>query len=99
MERKWKMSLKAGYEIPIEEATLVWAMQQIDSGKLGEIDPATIATWWHEREPVAQVLEPQLIESEKLEPLLSKEEQPLVRLPQSELDQKLATILDQPESE
>jgi hypothetical protein len=74
-------------------------MQQIDSGKLGEIDPATIATWWHDRKPVAQALEPQLIESEKLEPLLSKEEQPLVRLPQPELDQKLATILDQQESE
>ncbi len=99
MERKWKMSLKAGYEIPIEEATLAWAMQQIDSGKLGEIDPATIATWWHDREPVAQVLEPPLIESEKLEPLLSKEEQPLVHLPQPELDQKLATILEQQESE
>src|SRR6266851_4394291 len=89
MERKWKMSLKAGYEVPIEEATLAWAMQQIDTGKLGEIDPATIATWWHDREPVAQALEPQLIESEKLEPLLSKEEQPLVRLPQPELDEKL----------
>jgi hypothetical protein len=95
MELKWKMSLKAGYEIPIEEATLDWAMQQLDTGKLGDVDPATIASWWHDRAPVAQVLEPPLIESERLEPLLSKEEKPLVRLPQPELDQKLATILEE----
>ena len=95
------MSVKAGYEVPIEEAAMAWAMQQIDTGKLGSVDPATIATWWHEREPVAQALEPPMIKSGKLEPLLSKEEQPLVHLPPPELDQKLNNILDEqkPKSE
>ena len=99
MEHKWKMSLKAGYEIPIEEAALDWAMQQAETGKLGAVDPAAIATWWRERQPVAEALEPSLIESKKLEPLLSNEEQPLVHLPLPELDQELTKRLDQAEQE
>ena len=101
LEYQWKLSLKAGYEVPIEEAALEWAIQQVDTQKLGKVDPATLATWWHEREPVAQVLEPPLIEGEKLEPLLSKEEQPLVlvHLPAPELDQQFTKILQQPEDE
>jgi len=94
MDLKWKMSMKADYEIPIEEAALAWAMQQADTGKLGAVDPASIATWWHERESVINALEPPLIQSEKLEPLLSKQEQPLIYLPESELDQKLDEILE-----
>ena len=58
-----------------------------------------LATWWRELEPVAQVLEPPPIESEKLEPLLSEQEQPLVRLPTPELERALNKILDQRESE
>ena len=99
MEHKWKLSLKAGYEIPIEEAALDWAMQQADTGKLGAVDPAAIATWWRARQPVAEALEPSLIESKKLEPLLSNEEQPLVHLPLPELDQELTKRLDQQEQE
>jgi len=99
MEHKWKMSLKAGYEIPIEEAALDWAMEQADTGKLGAVDPAAIATWWRERQPVAQALEPSLIESKKLEPLLSNEEQPLVHLPPPELDQELTKRLEQQKQE
>src|SRR6266566_3968441 len=99
MELKWKMSLKAGYEIPIEEAALDWAMQQAETGKLGAVDPAAIATWWRERQPVAEALEPSLIESKKLEPLLSNEEQPLVHLPLPELDQELTKRLEQQEQE
>ena len=99
MEHKWKMSLKAGYEIPIEEAALDWAMQQAETGKLGAVDPAAIATWWRARQPVAEALEPSLIESKKLEPLLSNEEQPLVHLPLPELDQELTKRLDQAEQE
>jgi hypothetical protein len=95
LELKWKMSLKAGYEIPMREAVLAWAMRQAQTGKLGEVDPAAVATWWRDREPVIQVLEPALIESEKLEPLLSKEEQPLVHLPAPELDQQITKILEQ----
>jgi hypothetical protein len=34
-------------------------------------------------------------ESEKLEPLLSETEQPLVHLPQAQLDEKLTGILEQ----
>jgi hypothetical protein len=99
MELKWKMSLKAGYEIPIEEAALDWAMEQADTGKLGAVDPAAIATWWRERQPVAEALEPSRIESKKLEPLLSNEEQPLVHLPPPELDQELTKRLEQQEQE
>jgi uncharacterized protein DUF4032 len=99
MEHKWKMSLKAGYEIPMDEAALDWAMEQADTGKLGAVDPAAIATWWRERQPVAQALEPPLIESKKLEPLLSNEEQPLVSLPSPELDQEITKRLEQQKQE
>jgi len=97
MDLKWQMSLKAGYEIPLEEAVLAWSIQQADTGKLGIVDPATLATWWHERQSVADVLEPSRIEAKTLEPLLSKEEQPLVHLPAPELDQELTHILGQQE--
>lgn len=95
MDYRWKMSLKAGYEIPLDEAVLAWAMKQAKTGKLGAVDPAVMASWWTEREPVMEALEPPPIESGKLEPLLSVEEQPLVHLPAPELDDKLDEILDQ----
>ncbi len=95
MRHKWNMSKKAGNEIPMDEAVLDWAMHQVEIGKLGTVDPAELARWWREREPVAEVLEPPLIESEELEPLLKTGERPLVRLPAPELDQKLTGILEQ----
>src|SRR6266536_3226668 len=94
MQHKWDMSKKAGYEVPLEEAILDWSMQRADTGKLGSVDPATVATWWHERQPVANALEPPLLESEELEPLVSTGEKPLVRLQQPELEQKLPEILE-----
>jgi hypothetical protein len=94
MRHKWNMSRKAGYEIPIEEALLDWFMQQAETGHLGGIDPATIASWWRDREPVSVALEQPPIESEALEPLLSTGEKPLVRLQAPELEQKLPEILD-----
>lgn len=97
MRHKWVLSARAGYEIPLEEAAVSWAMQQADTGKLGTVDPAMLVKWWREIEPVAQVLEPPHIESEKLEPLLSEQEQPLVRLSTPELEQELHTILEQQE--
>jgi hypothetical protein len=99
MQYKWKLSRKAGYEVPMDEAVLAWAMDQAETGKLGTVDPATLATWWREREPVTQVLEPPRIKSDQLEPLLSKEEQPLVHLPPPALEQELTGILEpqQPE--
>lgn len=99
LEYRWKLSMKAHYEIPMEEAALSWAMQHVGTENLGDVDPATLASWWREREAVEHVLEPPLIEGQKLEPLLSKEEQPLVHLPASELDQKLTQLLKQPEEE
>lgn len=100
MRHKWKLSEKAGYEIPLDEAVVSWAMQQAERGKFGPVDPATVATWWREREPVAQVLEPPQIESGKLEPLLSQEEQPLVHLPEPSLEEKLTGLLkDQKDEE
>ncbi len=94
MDHKWKLSEKAGYEIPLDEAVVDWAMEQAaGAGKLGTVDPATLTTWWREREPAAKVLEPPLIESEKLQPLLSEQEQPLVRLPHAELEDQLDQML------
>ena len=95
LQHKWKLSQKAGYEVPLDEAIVDWAMQKAKTEKLGAVDPASIARWWGELKPVTEVLEPPLIESEKLEPLLSEPEQPLVRLPQPELDTKLTGILEQ----
>lgn len=94
MRHKWNMSRKAGYEIPIEEALLDWFMQQAETGHLGAVDPASIASWWHDREPVSVALEQPTIASEKLEPLLSTDEKPLVRLQAPELEQKLPEILE-----
>ncbi|MBA2394596.1 MAG: DUF4032 domain-containing protein, partial [Ktedonobacteraceae bacterium] len=94
MQHKWNMSKKAGHEVPLEDAILDWSMQQADTGKLGAVDPAAVATWWRDRESVAGVLEPQMLPSEDLEPLLSTNERPLVRLNQPELEQKLPDILE-----
>lgn len=95
MQLKWKLSRKAGYEIPLDEAVVDWAMQEADKEKFGAVDPASIASWWRERKPATEALEPPLIESEKLKPLLSEAEQPLVYLPQTHLDEKLTDILEQ----
>ncbi len=95
IQHRWKLSRKAGYEIPLEEAVVDWAMQEAKTGKLGAVDPASIATWWRERKPVTEVLEPEPIASEKLEPLLSEAEQPLVHLPEPELEEELTGLLEQ----
>ena len=94
MQHKWNMSRKAKHEVPLEEALLDWLMKQANTGTLGTVDPASVATWWSERKPVATALEPQPIESEELEPLLSTGEKALVRLPQPELEQKMPQILE-----
>jgi hypothetical protein len=99
MRHKWKMSEKAGYEIPLDEAAVDWAMQQAEKGTLGTFDPAGIASWWRMRKPAAQALEPPMIEREKLEPLLSESEQPLIRLPTGQLEQALQERLDQDKDE
>ncbi len=85
MLHKWKLSERAGYEIPLDEAVVDWSMQKAQTGRLGEIDPALLARWWHELEPDAQVLEPPLLEREELDPLLSTGERPLVHQLPSEL--------------
>jgi hypothetical protein len=99
MRHKWKLSEKAGYEIPLDEAVVSWAMQQAERGKLGSVDPATVARWWREREPAAEVLELPPIESGKLEPLLTQEEQPLVHLSEPSLEQKLTGLLKEQKDE
>ncbi len=99
MDHKWRLSRKAGYEIPLDEAAVDWAMQEAEKEKLGAVDPASIATWWRERKAPTEVLEPPLIESEVLKPLLSKPEQPLVYLPQSQLDVELTDMLEKQASD
>jgi hypothetical protein len=93
MQHKWDMSMKTGYEIPLDEAILDWELHIARTGKLGPVDPATIATWWRKRKPVANVLEPPLIEIDELDPLLSTAERPLIHLDQPQLDEKLPKSL------
>ncbi|HET8845637.1 MAG TPA: DUF4032 domain-containing protein [Ktedonobacteraceae bacterium] len=90
---KWKMSEKIGYEVPLDEAIVEWSMNQAKTGKLGSVDPALLAQIEDELEPTAQILDPTMIESEKLDPLLSTDERPLVHLSQSELETKLPEIV------
>jgi hypothetical protein len=85
MVHKWQMSEQAGREIPLDEAVVDWSIQKADTGKLGKIDPALLAKWWHEFEPTVQVLEPPLIEEEILDPLVSTAERPLIHLQSPEL--------------
>jgi len=94
MDHKWQMSKQVGYEVPLEEAMLDWSMEQAHTGDLGEIDPALRVKWWREIEPATQVLEPPLVESDDLEPLLSTAEKPLVRLDHPSLEERLPEILD-----
>ncbi|EFH85578.1 hypothetical protein Krac_6802 [Ktedonobacter racemifer DSM 44963] len=94
MDHKWNLSLKAGHEIPLEDAITDWHMEEANTGELGAVDPAKMATWWRERAPVPEALAPPSIESEELEPLLATAERPLVRLQQPELEQKLPNILE-----
>jgi hypothetical protein len=92
MEYKWQ-AYKGGDDITLEDAVLAWAVQQTEIGTIGQMDPALIATWWHELTPAAQVLERPLIKTEALEPLLSSGEQSLIHLPTEELELKLPEIL------
>lgn len=92
MLHKWNMSKKAGYEIPLDEAIVDWSMGRADTGELGEIDQALRVKWEHELEPEAQILEPELIEHEVLDPLISTAERPLVHRQPTALDEQLAEI-------
>lgn len=96
---KWKLSKELGYEVPIDEAVLDWAVQQAKTDKLGAIDPAALASQWREQATTTNILEPPLIESEQLQPLLSPAEQPLVQLPPPEREQQLVHVLEQHEQE
>ncbi len=90
MLHKWKMSERAGSEVPLDEAVVDWSMQKARPGQLGEIDPALLARWWREFKPDVQVLEPPLIEEEQLDPLLSTGERPLLYTQPPELNVRIA---------
>ncbi len=94
MLHKWKMSEKAGYEIPLEEAMVDWSMHTAKTGRLGTVDPALQAKQDHASEMTTEVLAPALIEDDTLDPLLSTAERPLVHLSHSEMETKLPAILD-----
>lgn len=94
MRHKWNLSKQAGYEIPLDEAMMSWAMHQAQIEGIGAVDPAMLASYWRERQPVAEALSPPPITREKLEPLLSTDERPLVRLPESRLAEKLHPRLE-----
>jgi hypothetical protein len=89
MRHKRKLSEDAGYEIPLDEAMMSWAVHQAAIGGIGAVDPAELASYWRERQPVAEALSPPPIQHEKLEQLLSEGEQPLVKLPESRLAEQL----------
>ncbi len=99
MLHKWKMSENAGYEIPLDEAIVDWSMTKASTGKLGTIDPAQLVMQERELASTAQVLEPELIEEDILDPLLSTAERPLVHLPPSGLDDPLGEHSTLPLSE
>ncbi len=94
MRHKWKLSEQAGNEVPLDEAVLDWAMRQAEKGTLGTFDPADIASWWRDRKSAAQALEPPMIEKEKLAPLLSEDEKPLIHLSTPRLEETLQEKLD-----
>ena len=89
MRHKWKLSEAAGFEIPLDEAMMSWAVHQAEIGDIGAVDPAELASYWRDRKPVAEALAPPPIQHEKLEPLLSEGEQPLVQMPESRLAEQL----------
>jgi Domain of unknown function (DUF4032) len=89
MRYKWKLSEDAGYEIPLDEAMMSWAVHQAEIGSIGAVDPAELASYWRDRQPVAEALSPPPIQHEKLESLLSEGEQSLVQLPESRLAEQL----------
>jgi len=62
-----------------------WAMREAETGGIGPVDPAALASYWRERQSVAEALAPLPIEREKLKPLLSKEEQLLIHLNETQL--------------
>lgn len=98
MLQKWKMSEKAGYEVPLEEAIVEWSMEKAETGKLGPVDPASLAQEEIDRlELTTEMLDPSMIESEILDPLLSTGEKPLVYLSQSELEARLPEIVEKAE--
>ncbi len=94
MRHKWKLSEDAGYEIPLDEAMMSWAVHQAEIGGIGAVDPADLASYWRERQPVAEALSPPPIQHEKLESLLSEGEQPLVQLPESRLAEEVQQRLE-----
>ena len=89
MRYKWRMSKLAGYEIPLDEAMMSWAVHQSEIGGIGTFDPAEIASYWRQRLPVPEALSPPPIQNEKLETLLSTGERPLVRLPETRLAEEV----------
>jgi Lipopolysaccharide kinase (Kdo/WaaP) family. len=97
MQRKWDMSTKAGYEIPLTEAIDDWAHHHTHRRlKLLDRMNFTGAPGQQHRTVADEAEQPpaeQSIESAELEPLLSTEERPLIHLDQQQLAEKLPEIL------
>ncbi|HTI15894.1 MAG TPA: DUF4032 domain-containing protein [Dictyobacter sp.] len=93
MQHKWDMSVKAGYEIPLDDAIHDWSK---NATRGGAINPARkFMALWRQRKPETASLEQTLLESEEFDPLLSTAERPLVRLAPPELEQQLPRFLDE----
>ncbi|GCF10861.1 hypothetical protein KDI_44250 [Dictyobacter arantiisoli] len=95
MQHKWDMSMKAGYEIPLDEAVQDWEQHTKQNRQRNPIDPALYTAWWRkrQRQPVEDTVKPPMIEGEELDPFLSTTERPLVHLDLPQLEQKLPQIL------
>jgi Domain of unknown function (DUF4032) len=94
MDHKWTMSMKAGHEIPIEEAITDLSQQSVSTKKKRWLDLAKLSTSsWQQQTLHFADEQPSLIESEELDPLLSTAERPLIRLKLEDLQRKLPEIL------
>lgn len=96
MQHKWDMSMKAGYEIPLDKAIADWAQWRARLFRLNPVDPATLMNWWRHNPTTTNTpgkSEFPPIASDELDPLLTTAERPLIHLPPREIEQKLPEIL------
>mgnify|MGYP001325955805 CR=1 FL=1 len=97
MQYKWDMSMKAGYEIPLEEAMNAWAAKHTrrKSIRYSPINHSGHTTPQDQQQVVEPLLPPEqdLIEGDELDPLLSTAERPLVHLDRPQLEKKLPELL------
>lgn len=99
MLHKWNLSVRAGREIPLEEALLDWAMRQARRGTLGPVDPAALTTLQEAGEPAIEALEPPIIRTEQMAALVAEDEKPLVKGSEAPLPEDPGKLVEQKRAE